>query len=79
MATNTGLSALGSVGIGTPGADLQSQANQESDEERKKRLQQEQQQRLLGNSTGATALGSIYGGYTGAGSIGGAGMGRFGL
>jgi hypothetical protein len=78
-----GASALSSIGMSGAsgnfsGADLKSQADQESEEERRKRLEGERQARLMGG-TGAAALGSIYGGFTAAGSIGGAGMGRFGL
>jgi hypothetical protein len=80
----TGFSALSSIGMSVPGAsgnfggaDLKSQADQESEEERRRRLEQERQARLMGG-TGAAAMASI-GGFSAAGSIGGAGMGRFGL
>jgi hypothetical protein len=75
----TGMSALSSIGIGTSGTDLQSQVAGESDDERRKRLQQQQQARLLGNSTGATALGSSTAASPAPASIGGAGMGRWGI
>jgi hypothetical protein len=80
-----GGNALASIGMSVPGAtgnfgaDLQNQDAQESDEERKRRLEAERQARLMGSGTGSAALASTLGGYAAAGSIGGMGMGRFGL
>jgi hypothetical protein len=78
-----GNSALASIGMSVPGAtgnfgsDLQAQAAGESEEERKRRLEAERQARLMG-TTGAAAMASV-GVFNAAGSIGGAGLGRFGL
>jgi hypothetical protein len=69
--------ALGSIGMGMPGAELQNQAAGETDEERKRRLEAERQARLVGG-TGTSALASV-GGLNPAGAIGGAGFGKFGL
>jgi hypothetical protein len=81
----TGMSALSSIGMSVEGAtgnfgsDLANQSAAESEDERKRRLEQERQSRLMGGGTGSAALASTFGGYAAVGSIGGMGMGRFGL
>jgi hypothetical protein len=79
-----GQASLASIGMSVPGAtgnfgsDLANQSAAESEDERKRRLEADRQARLMGG-TGSTALASAFGGNVAAGSIGGAGLGRWGL
>jgi hypothetical protein len=79
-----GQASLASIGMSVPGAtgnfgsDLQNQTAGEDEDQRRKRLEAERQARLMG-STGSTAMASAFGGNFAAGSIGGAGLGRWGL
>jgi hypothetical protein len=70
-----GMSAFGSVAA--DGTSLGAQAANETDDERRRRLEAQRQARLTG-TTGAAALASV-GAINPAGSIGGVGLGRFGL